>query len=317
MDALTHLLDGVRARGALFSQSILTPPWSIRFAHGAPLTLASMVRGDAWLIPHSGEPLHLAEGSVAIVNGPNPHTIANHPDTDPTCIVTSATTCTTPDGTDISEETSLGTRTFGCDRDGPDLLLSGSYEAAGEVSQRLLSTLPEAVVVPADEYHSPLAQLVAEEIACDEPGQQAVLDRLLDLVLISALRHWFSSTHTHDAAWYTAYSDPVVGHALRLIHAKAAHDWTVESLAKECGVSRPALARRFTELVGQSPKAYLTQWRMALAADLLRNSDATVGSIARQVGYGSTFALSVAFKRHHQLAPSDYRNGVKSTEMAR
>lgn len=315
MDALTHLLDGVRARGALFSQSILTPPWSIRFAHAAPLTLASMVRGGGWLIPHSGNAVPLAEGDVAIISGSEPHTIAHDPDAEPTCIVTSATSCSTPDGTDLSESTSLGTRTYGYDHDGPDLLLSGSYEAAGEVSQRLLAALPEAIVVPADEYRSPLAQLVAEEIACDEPGQQAVLDRLLDLVLISALRHWFS--HAPNATWYTAYSDPIVGHALRLIHAKAAHEWTVESLAKECGVSRPALARRFTELVGQSPKAYLTQWRMALAADLLRNSDATVGSIARQVGYGSTFALSVAFKRHHQQNPSDYRNGVASIELAR
>src|SRR4029450_7506304 len=144
---------------------------------------------------------------------------------------------------------------------------------------------------------SPLIPLLGEEIVKDEPGQEVVLDRLLDLLLIAVLRAWFSRPEAEAPAWYRAYGDPVVGRALRLLHNHPAHPWTVAELATEIGVSRAALARRFSELVGEPPMAFLTGWRLALAADLLREPDATVGAVARQVGYGSPFALSAAFKR--------------------
>lgn len=265
-------------------------------------------------MPHQGPPVELAEGDIAIVSGGNPHTVADLPSTEPTCIVTSATCCTDAEGIDISSETALGPIQYGFQDDGSHLLLSGSYEAEGEVSRRLLSVLPEVVIVPASDYRSPLVTLGVEEIACDEPGQQVVVDRLLDLALISALRHWFSHSPTRESAWYRAHSDPIVGQALRLMHSDPAREWTVESLAAKCGVSRAALARRFTELVGQSPKAYLTSWRISLAADLLRSSEDTVASIARRVGYSSTFALSVAFKRLRQQTPTDYRLGLSNNK---
>ena len=102
----------------------------------------------------------------------------------------------------------------------------------------------------------------------------------------------------------------MVGRALRILHRDPAQPWTVAKLAAETGVSRAALARRFTELVGEPPMAYLAGWRLALAADLLREPDATVGSVARQVGYGSPFALSAAFKREHGVSPQQYRTGA-------
>jgi AraC-like DNA-binding protein len=141
----------------------------------------------------------------------------------------------------------------------------------------------------------------------DEPGQEAVLDRLLDLLLIATLRAWFAGPEAEAPSWYRAHSDPVVGRALRMLHHHPAHPWTVAGLAKETGVSRAALARRFTELVGEPPMSYLTEWRLARAADLLREPDATVGSVARQVGYGSPFALSTAFKRHRGVSPRVHR----------
>lgn len=88
------------------------------------------------------------------------------------------------------------------------------------------------------------------------------------------------------------------------------HPWTVANLATESGVSRAALARRFTDLVGEPPMAFLTEWRLSLAADLLRESDATIESVARQVGYGSAFALSTAFKRAHGISPREHRRGA-------
>lgn len=101
----------------------------------------------------------------------------------------------------------------------------------------------------------------------------------------------------------------MVGRALRMLHHNPAHPWTVAELAAATGLSRASLARRFTDLVGEPPMAFLTGWRLALAADLLRESDATVGAVARQVGYGSSFALSTAFKRERGVSPQEYRVG--------
>jgi AraC-like DNA-binding protein len=134
-----------------------------------------------------------------------------------------------------------------------------------------------------------------------------VLDRLLDLLLIAVLRAWFARPEAAAPDWYRASSDPVVGHALRLMHHNPAHPWTVAALAHEVGVSRAALARRFNDLVGEPPMTFLTGWRIALAADLLLEPGATIGSVADQVGYGSPFALSTAFKRLRGISPQQHR----------
>jgi AraC-like DNA-binding protein len=181
-----------------------------------------------------------------------------------------------------------------------------------EITQRLLTALPRWLVLSRDSWDSPLIPFLAEEIVRDEPGQEAVLDRLLDLLLVSVLRAWFARPEAEAPAWYRAYSDPIVGRALRMLHNNPAHPWTVASLAAETGISRAALARRFTDLVGEPPMSYLTSWRLDLAADLLRESDTTVGAVARQVGYGSPFALSTAFKRARGISPQQHRVGASA-----
>ena len=157
------------------------------------------------------------------------------------------------------------------------------------------------------DWESPLAGLLAAEVERDAPGQEAVLDRLLDLLLITALRAWFARPQARPPAWYAASADPVVGRALGLLHHNPAPPWTVAALARATGVSRATLARRFTDLVGEPPMSFLTGWRLALAADLLRDPDTTLGAVARQVGYGSPFALSTAFKRAHGVSPRVHR----------
>jgi len=101
-----------------------------------------------------------------------------------------------------------------------------------------------------------------------------------------------------------------------MLHHNPAEPWTVATLAAATGVSRAALARRFTELVGEPPMTFLTGWRLALAADLLREPDATVGAVARQVGYGSPFALSAAFKRVRGISPQQHRIAAPPTAPA-
>ncbi|MFE3455269.1 AraC family transcriptional regulator [Nonomuraea sp. NPDC059194] len=299
MDTLSDLLGEVRARGALFRQTIINPPWSLRMASGAPLTLATMLRGEAWIVPDEGEPVPIRVGDIAIVRGHAPYTVADDPSTPPRFTVGSADYCAGADGIEA------GTRTCGELSDDSALLLSGAYETRGEVSERLLQALPEVLVLSDADCPCPMLDLVTEEIAKDRPGQQLMLDRLLDMMLLSTLRGWFDRG---DApAWYRALDDPVIGQALRLLHDNPAHPWTVAGLAAKVGVSRAALARRFTTQVGEPPMAYLAGWRIALAADLLRETDDTVGSIARKVGYANTFALSVAFKRLRGVTPSGHR----------
>lgn len=306
MDQLAALLDGPRARGAFLLRSLLTPPWSLRIEDEAPLTLAAMVRGDAWVVPDAGEPVRLAPGDVAILRGPDPYTVADHPATGPQVVIHPGQRCSTLEGEPLHQAMDLGVRTWGNDPGGGTVLITGTYQFEGEVSRRLLDALPPLLVRSGD----PVIPLLGAEIVKDEPGQEAVLDRLLDLLLISALRSWFATGEA--PARYRALGDPVVGRAMRMLQNNPAHRWTVGALAAEVGVSRAALARRFTELVGEPPMAYLTEWRLALAADLLRTPDATVGSVARKVGYGSPFALSAAFKRVHGVSPQRYRAGAAS-----
>ena len=127
---------------------------------------------------------------------------------------------------------------------------------------------------------SPLVPLLADEIVKDAPGQEAVLDRLLDLLLIATLRAWFSRPEAEAPGWYRAYADPIVGPALRMLHNDPAAPVDGGELARAAGVSRAALARRFNDLVGEPPMSFLTGWRIALAADLLLEPGATVGSVA-------------------------------------
>ncbi|MEV0970760.1 AraC family transcriptional regulator [Microtetraspora glauca] len=307
MDALARLVDGPRAQGAFLLQTIMTPPWSVRIEDRAPLSLVAVVRGEAWVVPDHGDAVRLRPGDVTITRGPDAYTFADDPATPPRVVIHPGQRCTTPDGEDLSEAMHLGVRTWGDGLDGPVVLLVGTYRPSSEISRRLLDALPPLLALPGEAWESPLIALLGQEISRDDPGQEVVLDRLLDLLLVTVLRSWFSRPEADTPGWYHASGDPLVGPALRLLHGDPAHPWTVSALATKVGASRAALYRRFTELVGEPPMAYLTGWRLALAADLLRESDATIGAVAGQVGYGSAFALSTAFKRVRGVSPREYR----------
>ena len=313
MDAVAGLLDGPRARGAFLLRSQLDPPWSMRIADEAALCLIAIARGEAWLLPKDGEAPRLGPGDVAVIRGPDPYTLADDPRTAPQVIILPGNRCLTPDGQEVELISWMGVRTWGNSPVGSAVMLSGTYELEGEVSRRLLNALPPLLVLPSDTWGSPLVGLLAEEIVKDDPGQEAVLDRLLDLLLIAVLRAWFARPDADAPGWYRAYSDPVVGKALRLIHDDPGRQWTVADLAAEAGVSRAAFARRFTELVGEPPMAFLTDWRLSLAADLLLEPDATIGSVAYQVGYATPYALSTAFKRVRGVSPRQHRLAAAAT----
>ncbi|HEU4425857.1 MAG TPA: AraC family transcriptional regulator, partial [Pilimelia sp.] len=265
MDALAGLLNGPRAREAFLLRAALDPPWSLRIQDQAPLTIVAVTRGTAWMLSDNGDRVRLDRGDVAVIRGPDPYTVADDPGTPPQVIIHPGGRCTTLYGEDLAETMGLGVRTWGNNPHGASVMLVGTYQAASEISQRLLRALPPLLTLPADAWESPLIPLLGSEITRDEPGQSAVLDRLLDLLLIAVLRAWFSRPEAAAPAWYGAQADPVVGQALRMMHHQPAHPWTVAALAARAGVSRAALARRFTALVGEPPMAYLTAWRLALA----------------------------------------------------
>ncbi|WP_405675252.1 AraC family transcriptional regulator [Streptomyces sp. NBC_01511] len=313
MDALAGLLDGPRARGAFLLRMVMEPPWSLRIEDHAPLCLMCVTHGEAWLVHGSGTaPVLLRPGDIAVVRGgPEAYTVTDAPGSAPQAVIGPGGTCHTPHGEPLAQSMRLGVRTWGNAPDGSSTVLVGTYQMDGEVSRRLLDALPDVLHLPADAWDCPLLPVLDDEMSRDDPGQSVVLDRVLDLLLIGVLRTWFSRPDAAAPGWYRAMGDPVVGRALRLLQNEPAHPWTVASLAARCGVSRAALARRFTALVGESPMAYLADWRLSLAADRLRETDATVESIARQVGYGGSFALSAAFKRVRGISPQEHRTGVR------
>ncbi len=329
MDALAHLLGDVRADGALFGQTIMRPPWSVRFADGAALTVLVPVQGPGWVHPGParggapGAPARIDVGDVAIVVGAAPFTIADSAEAPerPRYAVDAAGAggCTDGDGTVVRADLRRGVRTCAApggaaadgadsdDDDGAAVVLTGSYHVTGRVSERLLGALPRLVVVRDWGEPCPLMDVTFAEVVRAKPGQQAILDRLLDLLLLTTLREWFDRADAEPPAWYRAMGDPTVGEALRRLHDAPERPWTVAALADEVGVSRATLARRFADLVGEPPMTYLTSWRLSLAADLLERTDLSVDAIARQVGYVSGYSLSVAFKRVLGLRPGEHR----------
>ncbi|MFE9822769.1 AraC family transcriptional regulator [Streptomyces sp. NPDC005791] len=308
MDVFDELLRGVRGRGAVFGRSVLWPPWSLRFTDGAYLTLCLPLRGAGWIVPETGEARHVALGEAAIVRGPAPFSFTDDP----------ANGTATERTTGVRDVHWGGEAPVSADR-GLELscstvLLAAAYDVREQVPQRLLRALPPVLVVPDEQDCSPLRDYLEAQIGGGRPGHQTVLDRLLDWLLVCTLRDWFDRPEAEPPGWYGALGDEVAGPALRAIHEDPAHPWTTAELAGRAGVSRTTLAKRFTELVGVGPVAYLTEWRMTLAADLLTRPELTVAAVARRVGYADAFGFSAAFKRLRGESPSAYRREAATTQ---
>jgi AraC-like DNA-binding protein len=309
MDDLASLLDGPRAHDAFLLRCPMRKPWAIRLQDEAPLTVTSIVRGHAWALPDGDSPVLVGEGDVIVSVGPGHWSLADDPTTPPAVVIHPGQHCTTPDGRSLEQEMARGVRTWGNSAldESEDLFVTGAYWVRGEVGRRLMQSLPPLLVLREDALDSPLVQVLADEVGRDRPGQEAVLDRLLDLLLITVLRTWFAGAESRTPRWWAGQTDPVLGPVLQVLQNNPAHAWTVVELARVAGLSRAAFARRFTTVLGEPPMAYLTRWRILLAADLLLEPDATVASVALRVGYGTPFALSVAFKREMGASPRDYR----------
>ncbi|MED7825452.1 AraC family transcriptional regulator [Streptomyces chiangmaiensis] len=312
MDVLSDLLHRARARDAQIRQLIQRPPWSMTFADAPSLTVVATLGGHAAVRlddDPQAPPVRLSAGDIALITGTSRYTIADAPDTPPQVVIRDGRKHVIDSGTGARQN--LAPRTYGDGLPGSTTLLRGAYELRSDVGERLLDMLPPLAVVPAQPRTRAALDLLAAETAHEEPGQDAILNRLLDLVLVLALRAWCAAPQARPLSWYSALATPAVGEALRLLHEDPAHRWTVAELATRVGQSRATFAARFTSVVGEPPLTYLTGWRMTLAADLLRDTQETVAAVARAVGYEDAFAFSVAFKRGHGVSPSHWRRQAR------
>jgi AraC-like DNA-binding protein len=185
----------------------------------------------------------------------------------------------------------------------PDVrLLGGWFVFNSPDSALLVSLLPALVHVRGVERLSILVRLVGEEASERRSGRDLVLARLVEVLLIEALR----STSGEDAppGLLRGLADARLAQAMRQMHGDPARSWTVEQLAKKAALSRSAFFDRFTRAVGQPPMEYLLAWRMAVAKDLLRRDDLAIAEVAERVGYGSASTFSTAFSRHVGQPPS-------------
>jgi len=285
----------------------MTPPWSLRIVAESPLTLIAGVAGELWVVPDDGEPVRIGPGDIAVTRAPQHYNVADSPTTSPRTIIHRGQRCTDLDGNSVLSTMTHGTRTWGNDPQGSTVFLVGAYEHLSDISDRLLRALPPVLSLSRAAWESPLVPLLCEEVVKDEPGQAAVLDRLLDLLVTAVLKAWFAQQDTRRPAWWRYQGDRIVERALRIMHDEPAHPWTMEELATQAGASRASLARRFHDLVGEPPMTFLKNWRMAIAADLLCQPDETVTTVAEKVGYASPFAFSAAFKRVRGVSPRQYR----------
>lgn len=183
-------------------------------------------------------------------------------------------------------------------------LLGGYFVLDTEDAGLLVSLLPTQLHVRGVERLATLVRLLIEEAAAERPGRTLILARLVEILLVEALR----LTPRPDAptGLLRGLADPRLGDAIRRIHASPARAWTMAQLAKEAALSRSAFFDRFARHVGVPPMAYLLRWRMALAKDLLRRGETDIADIAARVGYGSASTFSTAFSRHFGLPPGRY-----------
>ncbi|MEU2623754.1 AraC family transcriptional regulator [Streptomyces sp. NPDC007157] len=294
MDLLYDHLARARASGAVFARTVATPPWGLRLGGSIQLAVHAVVRGRGWLWfdDTSQSPMELSPGDVTLVRGGPDHYIGHEP------------------GADCLEPEEFRARH---DPDDPDasratVFLCGAYRFSGDIGSALLDALPQVLPLSAA-VGDPLRDvidLLSRELASPEPGHPTVLDRLLDILLVLAIRTSFRQSSTAPR-WYRASTDPRLSAALQAMHEDAGHPWAVPELAELSGLSRAAFARTFRNALGQTPMHYLTDWRMALARDHLRDGELSLAEIADAIGYGSPYAFAAAFRRHHGTPPGAWR----------
>jgi len=299
-DAMSDILSLVRMRGEFVCASEQGAPWSL--ALGQPVGHFHVIEsGSAWLVTGDGDPVRLEAGDLAILPRSEGHVLTSDP----------ALTAVPLERALAEAKTRKGV-VYCLAGDGPRThMVCGRFSFAGVLAPRLLEVLPPLIHIE-ERRGRPLEWLrltshfLVEETRNPRPGSAIMVDRLLDLLFIQAIRLW-GAANPRNLGWLSGLNDPLVGRALTALHEDPARRWTVEALARTAGLSRSAFAVRFAEVVGQTPLKYLAAWRLDLAADQLKSGSARLADIAAAVGYGSEAALARAFTARFGVTPAAFR----------
>src|SRR5690348_3390418 len=307
MDALTAVLAVAGVRGTVAATLDAAEPWGLALDAVPGAAFHAVTDGLAWLRVAGRPDTRLMPGNVVLLPTGIAHVLASAPGAGTMPFDHAAAERALAAG----ESLRLGTGP------GQTRVLCASYRQDPAVTVPLLTLLPDVLHIPARQAGTGLdatLRLLASEISQPQPGAAAVLDRIVDILLVQLLRAWLATGPAQAPSWLSALTDPVAGPALAVLHTQPGRDWTIPSLAAAIGVSRATLARRFPAQVGCTPAAYLTRWRMDLAAVRLRDTDDTVGAVARSLGYTSEYAFNRAFTRDRRIPPGRYRTRSRAAQ---
>jgi AraC-like DNA-binding protein len=309
MDPLSDVLRAVRLSGAHFFQAVATGDWAVEAPPARDLS-SRVLPGSEHLIPYhvilagrcwggvKGQPLVALEaGDVILFPHGSAHLMSNRPEVRSAPMVVPRVPRFPADaryGTAEVPDARLVCGFFGCD------LAPFNPLCSALPAQLHLRGLQDGLV-------GTFARQVVEETRAGRAGAESMLTRLAELMFIEVLRRHLEALPADQGGWLAGIRDPLVGRALALLHERPAHHWTLAELATAAHASRSNLAERFSQLVGIPPIQYLAEWRMQLAAGLLRDSGAKVAAVAADVGYESEAAFSRAFKKVAGCRPSEWR----------
>lgn len=301
-DIVADVISTTRRGTAIYGRNRFHAPWGIAIPAGSLASVHVVTAGACWLIPEDGSSVQLTRGDVALVPAGRPHVLVDTPGRSTTPI--EHLLGGRPGETDSRDLVIPG--------DGPVTgLLCGGFVLGTAPQHPITAMLPPVMHLSAaaarERGLAAVVDLLAAEVDRSDPGAPAVVASLVDLLFVYLLRAWLAEQRLACAGWARALYDPAVGGALALIHQAPADPWTVTSLARAVDLPRATFSRRFTALTGQAPMSYVIDWRMALAARLLRDEHFSVREVAGRVGYDSEFAFARAFKRAIGQAPGQYR----------
>jgi len=267
--------------------------WAIRYSSYGKPSFCIMLEGSCLLAVDGHEPITISAGDFVLLPATPPFTISS---LEPGFCI------------DVDPQTMTGgveQLRYG-EQDGePDMRsLGGAFLFDNADPQLLIALLPGVVHVKDSTRLTRLVQMVGEECYEEKPGSEFMLSRLIDMMLVEAMRS--TTTGSAPPGLLRGLGDERLAPALRQMHAQVDRVWTVAELARAAALSRSAFFHRFTRIVGVAPMEYLLSWRTEIAKDLLRRQGLSVSEVAERVGYGSISTFSVAFTRHVGQSPSRY-----------
>lgn len=308
MDVLADVLAVGGVRGTAGARIEAGGTWGISWSARCTAVFYALTSGTAWLCLPGREAQQLMPGDVVLLPSGVEHALAGAPGAP----LVPCGGCGGDAAMDSGSVLRLGAGEV------QTHILGASYEYDPTVSTQVMTSLPPVLHIRADHGGNCLddtVRLLSRELAYPQIATAFVLNRLVDILLVQLLRVWLAK-HPGEAreSWLGVLADPVVSDALAKLHQQPARGWTIDSLAAELTISRSTLTRRFRTVTGAPPADYLTRWRMDLAAIRLRDTDDTLDTIARSVGYTSVYAFSRAFRRIRSQAPGQFRSAVRATD---